>query len=344
MLNKENQRVNENEEEYDEDIEEPDSDEEPEVIMDWMCKINKNFKKDLYYNDIDINDNEEDEDHVNMNNTYSNLTIANAKNMKIYNETSGCITSTYTQDLRLQHEDRFLLHVSTIGNLDLIRRLNPTHRYTSCVIVPPNRTINDGIHRLTENTLSQLSHAVNITVFGGSYCFEEMENDKMIDKCVPYNYNEKVDCSSPIDIVYMAENIKSFYNQILVFNHFGREEQYQYFLKNPLKKIMFFDIDGNISYENDVFDQYQTINNIEDKTQHIYDYKILCRMIQYIYRNGYQKIIINVKYDYENAIKKMNDEEAPNDAKTYFLKKNIVVQFKKNQILVECKDTKYVKK
>jgi hypothetical protein len=314
----------------------PDSGEDPETIINWMCKIGVNMKKDLDY-DNNNNITEIDENHVNISNTYSASTILNAKNPIVDEETKGCITSTYTQDLKLQHEDRFLMAMSTLSNLRVIRYNNPSHKYTSNIIVPPNKTLHEGMVRLIENTLSQMSNAFVINVFGGSYLTLESEFDTVGDKYMPYDKN--IDRGNPADLAFILSSIKSLEHQILIFNHFGREDQYQHFLTNPFKRISLFDQSGNISFVHKILEQYERINDVDDHSQYIYDFRILSRSIQLLYREGFELIIFNVNYNYNNVKNQLSYE---NNHK-YYDKKGIQVEYKKNQIIITIKDNKYKK-
>jgi hypothetical protein len=101
-------------------------------------------------------------------NSYTSLTIMNAKNPEVSERTKGLVSLVYTQDLKLKHEDRFLFNFTTLANLEDIKRKHPLDRFTAQIVVPPKRTILEGFERLLENTLSQIANAFVIRVFGGS--------------------------------------------------------------------------------------------------------------------------------------------------------------------------------
>jgi hypothetical protein len=309
------------------------SSEDLETITTKIIEGSFQMRKDLDYSHnkkieiVDRNDFksenleiEIDEEHTKICNTYSNSTIMNAKNFQIEEETRGCLTSTYTQDLRLCHEDRFLFQQTTLTNLKAIRYQNPDHKYTSNIIVPPEKTVQDGMTRLIENTLAQHSDAFIITVFGGSYLTKEEEFETVGDKFMPYD--ENVDRGDPCDLGYVLGNIQSFSHQILVFNHYGCREQYSYFLNNPLKRTCFFDEAGCTLEEFDL-DQYKVMCKIEDTTQYAYSSLILLRAIREFLRKGYRKLIFHVKYDYENLFICADYKRF----EMYFARKNVTVKY-----------------
>lgn len=288
-----------------------------ETITNDIITESFNMRKPLDYSEADTT--ETDEDHVNICNTYSPVTIGNAKDYKVYEETSGCLTSTYTQDLKLQHEDRFLFHLMTVTNLNTVRYQNPTHRFTSSIIVPPNKTIHDGMVRLIENTLAQHSDAFIITIFGRSYLTREEEYETIGDKLIPCNKNLDRG-TDPVDLGYVLGNICSFSHQILVFNHYGSSEQYSYFLNNPVKRTIFFDSEGETLSDSNT-DQYSKINEIEDLTQYTYSPLVLLRSIRNLLRRGYSKLIFHVKYE------NIQEHEDFKRFDLYFSRKGINVKY-----------------
>jgi hypothetical protein len=298
-----------------------------------MCKNSPQMHKELKYNKEIFN--EIDEDHFHISNTYSAMTIMNAKNPETYNVTNGCLTSIYTQDLNLQHEDRFLLHPCTLANLKVIRYQNPTHRYTSNMIIPPDKVIHNGMVRLIENTLAQISNAFIITVFGGTYLTNESEYDTIGDKFMPFDDN--VDRGDPVDLGYIVGNIQSFEHEILVFNHFGRSQQYKYFLEHPFKRTCFFDEKGNINNNFNNLEQYSRLFNVSDDTEFYYDPIIIFRAIREFYRKGYLHIILNIKYNLEGL---MNDVSFERFNK-YFTDRNINVKYQQNSVIIHNDNNKY---
>ena len=198
-------------------------------------------------------------------NSYSKITIMNAKNEEVCEETKNTVTKVYTQDLKLKHEDRFLLSASTMGNLYDIKRKNPKDIFTTQLIIPPNMTIDVGYKRLLENTMCQISHYVDVIVFGGSVTVDEISEDTM-----PYNYKNNIE---PIDLPFMIGNIihKIFPSHVR-FSHFGVNENY-----NELLKIKDYAL-----LKNDVtksFDILENINNIDDNTRYEYDLRFLCHAV-----------------------------------------------------------------
>jgi len=87
------------------------------------------------------------------NNSYSPITIIEAKNKEVCEKTKSVIAKVYTQDLQVKHEDRFLLDITSISNLMAIKRKHPNDKFTTQIIILPNETFMTGFARLLENTL-----------------------------------------------------------------------------------------------------------------------------------------------------------------------------------------------
>jgi len=203
------------------------------------------------------------------NNSYSNITILNAKNEEVCEETKNTIAKVYTQDFKLKHEDRFLFGATTMSNLYDIKRKNPKDIFTVQLIIPPNMTIDVGYKRLLENTMCQISHYVDVIVFGGTIPVSEESEDT-----IPYDYkNHKSNSDEPIDLAFMIGNIiQKIFPSCVRFSHFGVNEHY-----NELLKIKDYALLKNNVMKS--FDILDNINNVSDNTRYEYNLRFLCNAI-----------------------------------------------------------------
>lgn len=227
-------------------------------------------------------------------NSYSNLTILESKDKTITDET---VAKVYTQDLKIKHEDKFLLNATTLSNL---LHIKPKGIFTIQIILPPNNTFRIVLKRLLENTLCQISNYLDAIIFGGTIL-----KDDFSDATLPYNHNDKI---QPVDLSFTIGNIVhkvgiSYFR----FSHFGVDSQYAELLK--IKDYALLKSDVTKSFE--ILDN---INNIEDNTRYEYDLTYLCRMMHYIIsKKKLNRIELLVKYkivDIEdfNSFKKATEE------------------------------------
>lgn len=217
-------------------------------------------------------------------NSYSYLTILNAKNEEVCLKTKDTIAKVYTQDLQAKHEDRFLFSATTMSNLmDIIRR-NPNDIFTAQMIIPPNQTFMSSFERLLENTLSQVSHHVDVIVFGGTIIKDEVSDDTL-----PYDYKD--DGKEPLDLVFAIANIiHKIFPSNFRFSHFGVKENHDELLK----------IKDYALLKNDVlrsFEVLDNINSVSDDTRYEYDLQYLCRvMYDIISKTKINRVELLVKY------------------------------------------------
>jgi hypothetical protein len=287
----------------------------------WHIKCNTNYKKDLIFEN---NYNIVDKDEINMSvcNSYRQSTIIDDKNLEINKKTKGCIINIYTQDLKIKHEDKLPTLQQIDVNLQTIINQNPTHKFTSVLIVPPYLTINQGFERLSQNTLWSLSHAFNITIFGGSY---SVNND---DVFFPYHPNKSHNRIGPLDMSFIIAMIKTNFNKIVIFNHYGINEQYKYYNSCPFKKVRIFNDDGEFIMNNNDYEQYKNLNTIIDKSQHVYKMGNVRKFILDLINNDIKILILNIKYDLSS------DQDGNEIFVNYCNKYNINVRFEYNRIIV----------
>lgn len=221
------------------------------------------------------------------NNSYSHITIMNAKNEEVCEETKDTIAKVYTQDFKIKHEDRFLFSATTMSNLYDIKMKNPNDIFTLQMIIPPNQTIMTGYKRLLENTLCQVSHYVDVVIFGGSVTVDEISEDTM-----PYNYKDMNHQDDKIiDLPFMIGNIihKIFPSHVR-FSHFGVNEHYNELLKVKNYALLKNDVTKS-------FDILDNINNIDDNTRYEYDLRYLCHvMFSIISKKKLNRVELLVQY------------------------------------------------
>jgi len=217
------------------------------------------------------------------NNSYSNITILNAKNKSVCNKTKNTIAKVYTQDLQIKHEDRFLLSATTMANLNDIKRTHPNDKFTSQIIIPPNETFMTGFQRLLENTLCQISHNIDIIIFGGTVTKDDIGEDTL-----PYDYKKDKEA---IDLVLTVSTmIHKIFPSNIRFSHFGVQEQYHELLKIEDYALLKSDITKP-------FDVLDNINNIQDDTRYEYDLRYLCRVMHdIISKKKLNRVELLVKY------------------------------------------------
>jgi hypothetical protein len=236
-------------------------------------------------------------------NTYSKITIMNSKNEELCRKTKDCLTRVYTQDLYNQHEDRFMFAAMTMIHLNMIKEVNPAHRWTGEIIIPPTELILSGFERLLENTLSQKADAFNAVIFGGAK-FGNDDDDNM------YKINEN-NYINPADFVFLMSNmVLKVPVQAVRFCHYGKNQHWDHYIKTNGKnlKIKFFDFQGNIisSYVN----QEDPYTNIIDDTQPIYQ-------LSGILEIGLHALRVNISLKYIDLhIRYLNDvKNLPNNVK-----------------------------
>lgn len=203
------------------------------------------------------------------NNSYSNITIMNAKNEEVCEETKNTIAKVYTQDFKIKHEDRFLFSATTMNNLYDIKMKNPNDIFTSQIIIPPHQTIDIGYKRLLENTLCQTSDYVDVIVFGGTITVNDESEDT-----IPYDYKKyKPESDEPLDLAFIIGNIvHKIFPSCVRFSHFGVKEQYEELLK----------IKDYACLKNDVskpFSILDDINNVSDDSRYTYNLRYLCNVM-----------------------------------------------------------------
>jgi hypothetical protein len=288
----------------------------------YFIKHNTDYKKELKF---DANDNIIEKDEINMAvvNSYRPSTIVNSKDLAMQKKTKGCSVCIYTQDLKSKHEDKLYLVQQTDVNLQAIKYHNQTHRFLSSMTVPPNMTINLAFDRLCQNTLWMLSHAFVINIFGGSYSYPDDSSD-FISSQEPI----QPDRIGPLDWSFVSAVVKTNYCRVVVFNHYGSEEQYKYFRSCPFRRIQFFDENGNFMTNNKKCEQYSNLNKIYDKSQYVYRMDHVRKLIFDLINNGVRYILLNLKYDLESD---MENEELFKQLCHYH---NIHVIFQKDKITV----------
>ena len=247
-------------------------------------------------------------------NSYTKLTIMNAKDKEVCEETNYTIAKVYTQDLKIKHEDRFLLSFTTMSNLADIKRKNPDDIFTSQMIIPPNQTILSGFNRLLENTLSQISKNIDIIIFGGSVCVDEIS-----EKVVPYDYENS---KEPIDLPFVVGNIiHKIYPTNVRISHFGYNENYKEMLE--IKDYALLKNDAT-----KVFNILDNINIVNDDTRYEYDLRYLCNaMFSIISKAKLSRVEFLVKY-------KITDKDDFNSFKDATEKYGYSVVLENNKLIV----------
>jgi hypothetical protein len=264
----------------------------------------RKFQKPLrveYNSDDDISDNP-----AKANNTYSEITIRNAKNKELCKKTKYCITRVYTQDLYNQHEDRFLFAAATMSHLNMLATINPTHRWTSEIIIPPTELISSGFERLLENTLSQISHAFNVISYGGAK-FGIEDSDDNFYNITENNYTDAADYTFLISNMVLKVPV-----QVVRFCHYGRKEHWDYHNKindkNP--KMKFFDFEGKINTS--FINEEDPYSNILDETQPIYSLKLILGAGFHAFQNNNKLKYMDLHVKYFNDVGKL-----PNNVKFF---------------------------
>lgn len=295
----------------------------------YHIKYNTNYKKNLIF---DNNVNIVDKDEINMAvcNSYRASTIVDDKTLEVQKRTKGCIANIYTQDLKVKHEDKLPSLQQTDLNLQTVITQNPAHKFTSSLIVPPNIPINHGFERLSQNTLWALSHAFNISIFGGSYSGGANSKSSLSgneETIYPYN-PKKTDRVGPLDWSFVVAMMKTNFYKAIIFNHYGVSEQYKYFKSCPFRKVKIFGENGEIVMEHENYDQYNFLNTIKDKTQHVYKMDHIRKFILDLVNNGVRFILLNVKYDLASN---QTDDEI---FKKYCYAHSVNIRFEHNKITV----------
>ena len=189
--------------------------------------------------------------------------------------------------------------------------------------VPPNMTINIAFDRLCQNTLWMLSHAFVINIFGGSYSYPDDSSD-LISSQDPIQ-PERI---GPLDWSFVSAVMKTNYCRVVVFNHYGTDEQYKFFRSCPFRRIQFFDENGNFAIDNKKCEQYSYINTIRDDTQYVYRMDHVRKFIIELINNGVRFILLHLKYDLET------DMESEKLFKKICHQHHIHVIFQKDKITV----------
>ena len=220
-------------------------------------------------------------------NSYSNITILNAKNKEVCEETKHTIAKVYTQDFVIKHEDRFLFAATTMANLNDIKRTQPNDKFTSQIIIPPNQTFMTGFKRLLENTLCQIAQNIDIIIFGGTSL-----KDNVGEETLPYNYQDQdKKGKEPHDLVLTICNIiHKTYPSYVRFSHFGVREHYEELLKIHDYALLKSDVTES-------FNILDNINNTLDDTRYEYDLIYLCRVMHgIITKKKLNRVELLVKY------------------------------------------------
>lgn len=196
------------------------------------------MNKDLDYSASNESNKKYDDDYdpQTAHNSYSHLTIGNAKNHEVLEKTKGVHSIVYTQDLKTKHEDRFLFGATTMSNLQSVRMFNPTHRFTAQITVPPGETIYNGMERMLENTLSQIADAFVIRIFGGS-----IDNPDDDDSLLPWNGDDKQCLDWAFVVANMALKVPI---TALLFGHYAAAD-YDPTVKD--RRLSLFDQHGNLT-------------------------------------------------------------------------------------------------
>ena len=227
-------------------------------------------------------------DPATASNSYTKLTIMNAKDNEICKETQSTIAKVYTQDYKLKHEDRFLFSMTTMSNLTQIKAENETDVFTSQLIIPPGQTFLTGFKRLLENTLCQISEYVDVIVFGGTVI-----KNNMGEEVEPYNHKihkekEEKDAS---DLAFMNANIvHKIKPSHIRFSHFGVEQNFEKLLELKDYALLKNDVTTSCKILTD-------INNIHDESRYEYDSRFLCHaMFDMISKTKVNRIELIVRY------------------------------------------------
>lgn len=225
-------------------------------------------------------------------NTYSSVTIGNAKDTELCERTKGIITRVYTQDLYNQHEDRFMLDMMTRVHLGMVRMANPTHRWIAEMVIPPTKTIQRGVARLYENTLAYISHVLNIVVFGGSrYAEREDDDDLYLHSGDDY----------PADLSFIMANLAlSVSSPIIRFCIYGKAAHWKHYQETN-QKLQLFDHSGTMV---DTFltdqDPYSTIT---DESRLSYPLTYIINVVFGTLRGNTKLEIIDLHVVYKNNLK-----------------------------------------
>ena len=272
-----------------------------EEFNEYYIKYNTSYARNLAF-DKDAYDRDEIED-VKYNSYRCAPALDLSSDTAIIN-TKGIVASVYTQDLKYKHEDRLVSVYQTRVNLRAIKHHNPSHFFTTSLLVPPTHTLPLAYSRLNLNTLWNLSNAYVITIF----------NNPTIAK--------------PTDFKFFAKTLFTRSAQIIIFNHFGSYQQYEHYKTHPYKRIQFSDTTGNILLVNRDMQQFKDTGNVTDNSQHVFDMVQIRQFIYECVRNNVKYLQMNCKYD------KNTDTEHDEACESYCKKNRITIKFEKNRIVV----------
>ena len=218
------------------------------------------------------------------NNSYSRTTITNAKDPELLERTRATYAVVYTQDLRSKHEDRFLLSYTTMANLQDIRMLNPTHRFTAQITVPKDQTIHKAFERMLQNTLSQIADAFVIRICGGS-----VSNPNDDEAMLPWNGDQKEEV---LDLAFAVTNMAT---KVPVTAFIFSQYSYDSVIDHN-KRFKIFDQDGQFLRAGD--EPFDEIKEVDSNVAYAYDLLFLTRIIHTVFnRNRKLKYVeLNVNY------------------------------------------------
>lgn len=267
-----------------------------------------NLRRDLRLDYDPLDD--RDPEPYDAENTYTHVTITNAKNSK-FKDTPECKTCVYTQDLYNQHEDRFLFDTCTQGNLAAIKDANPTHRWTMRIICPPSMTCVKAFMKLVENTLWRSSNAGEFVKFGASLSSDNDKKGKVrishnspeidpIDlQFALCNYSQKVNLSLTDKYLQNGSNVFRFYQ-------YGFEEQYKEYLtdQKALAKVRSYDYEGTLL---DKVPRLHSYMLTADPTQPIYTVDYLWGLIKIALNHGIKYLELGVKVEGDNGWNAISD-------------------------------------
>jgi len=243
----------------------------------------------LSYNSFRENNDINEEDGGTDHNTFTSMTILNAKDPDT-EEQQGIISKVIFND-HIVHEDRFLMVPSTEMNVMQVQSMYPPpdHVFTSYMIIPSGKTINDAFTKLIKNTLYRITRKGRVLLM----------DHNVSDEAIPYGNQ---DIREFDDILVLGTLVEKMDWSEFEFVHLSKEEfskwnQFYQDQKNNLGE----DLDQHQGFLKKIYDYSHGLDCGNDL---IYSFEFLEDVVISFFANGrrLRKLNLKLKVDHPESL------------------------------------------